>query len=64
MYFFHYVCGCFLFFKGDNNLLKQQLKDLQNQLSHAVGNLIHPEEVLARINELKEKLQTGAGEIK
>lgn len=53
-----------MFFKGDNNLLKQQLKDLQNQLSHAVGNLIHPEEVLARINELKEKLQTGAGEIK
>ncbi|XP_035197800.1 centriolin isoform X2 [Oxyura jamaicensis] len=50
--------------QGDNNLLKQQLKDLQNQLSHAVGNLIHPEEVLARINELKEKLQTGAGEIK
>uniref|UniRef100_A0A8B9CX01 Centriolin n=1 Tax=Anser brachyrhynchus TaxID=132585 RepID=A0A8B9CX01_9AVES len=50
--------------QGDNNLLKQQLKDLQNELSHAVGNLIHPEEVLARINELKEKLQTGAGEIK
>uniref|UniRef100_A0A669Q5Z3 Centriolin n=1 Tax=Phasianus colchicus TaxID=9054 RepID=A0A669Q5Z3_PHACC len=50
--------------QGDNNLLKQQLKDLQNQLSHAVGNLIHPEEVLARINELKQKLRTGAGEIK
>ncbi|NWI22478.1 CNTRL protein, partial [Sula dactylatra] len=50
--------------QGDNNLLKQQLKDLQNQLNHAVGNLIHPEEVLARINELKQKLQTGVGEIK
>ncbi|XP_042734875.1 centriolin isoform X2 [Lagopus leucura] len=50
--------------QGDNNLLKQQLKDLQNQLSHAVGNLMHPEEVLARINELKQKLRTGAGEIK
>ncbi|KAM9256911.1 centriolin isoform 2-T2 [Cariama cristata] len=49
--------------QGDNNLLKQQLKDLQNQLNHAVGNLIHPEEVLARINELKQKLQTGFGEI-
>ncbi|KGL99102.1 Centriolin, partial [Charadrius vociferus] len=49
--------------QGDNNLLKQQLKDLQNQLNHAVGNLIHPEEVLARINELKQKLQTGVGEI-
>ncbi|POI34588.1 hypothetical protein CIB84_001660 [Bambusicola thoracicus] len=50
--------------QGDNNFLKQQLKDLQNQLSHAVDNLIHPEEVLARINELKLKLRTGAGEIK
>ncbi|KAM6192968.1 centriolin isoform 1-T1 [Sarcoramphus papa] len=50
--------------QGDNNLLKQQLKDLQNQLNHAVGNLIHPEEVLTRINELKQKLQTGVGEIK
>ncbi|XP_054249616.1 centriolin [Indicator indicator] len=50
--------------QGDNNLLKQQLKDLQNQLNHAVGNLIHPEEALARINELKQKLQTGIGEIK
>ncbi|NXJ32808.1 CNTRL protein, partial [Ciconia maguari] len=49
--------------QGDNNLLKQQLKDLQNQLNHAVGNLIHPEEVLAHINELKQKLQTGVGEI-
>ncbi|XP_010081235.1 PREDICTED: centriolin, partial [Pterocles gutturalis] len=48
----------------DNNLLKQQLEDLQNQLNHAVGNLIHPEEVLARISELKQKLQTGVGEIK
>ncbi|NWU88607.1 CNTRL protein, partial [Upupa epops] len=50
--------------QGDNNLLKQQLKDLQNQLNHAVGNLLHPKEVLARIKELKEKLQPGAGEIK
>ncbi|KAM6316367.1 centriolin isoform 5-T5 [Podargus strigoides] len=50
--------------QGDNNLLKQELKDLQNQLNHAVGNLIHPEEVLARINELKQKLQTGAGDMK
>ncbi|NXN25304.1 CNTRL protein, partial [Nycticryphes semicollaris] len=50
--------------QGDNNLLKQQLKDLQNQLNHAVGDLIHPEEVLARINELKQTVQTGVGEIK
>ncbi|NXI41505.1 CNTRL protein, partial [Galbula dea] len=45
--------------QGDNNLLKQQLKDLQNQLEH----LIHPEEVLTRINELRQKLQAGVGEI-
>ncbi|NXK36470.1 CNTRL protein, partial [Piprites chloris] len=50
--------------QGDNNLLKEQLKDLQNQLNHAVGNLIHPEEVLACINELRQKLQSGAGEMK
>ncbi|KFW83737.1 Centriolin, partial [Manacus vitellinus] len=49
--------------QGDNNLLKEQLKDLQDQLNHAVGNLIHPEEVLACINELRQKLQSGAGEI-
>uniref|UniRef100_A0A7M4ESE9 Centriolin n=1 Tax=Crocodylus porosus TaxID=8502 RepID=A0A7M4ESE9_CROPO len=42
--------------QGDNNLLKQQLKDLQNQLNHAIDNLIHPEEVLARVSELKRKL--------
>uniref|UniRef100_A0A7M4FX69 Centriolin n=1 Tax=Crocodylus porosus TaxID=8502 RepID=A0A7M4FX69_CROPO len=50
--------------QGDNNLLKQQLKDLQNQLNHAIDNLIHPEEVLARVSELKRKLQTGAGDIR
>ncbi|NXR95882.1 CNTRL protein, partial [Hypocryptadius cinnamomeus] len=50
--------------QGDNNFLKQQLKDLQNQLNHAVGNLIHPEDVLACVNELRQKLQTGAGEMK
>ncbi|NXM21071.1 CNTRL protein, partial [Ploceus nigricollis] len=50
--------------QGDNNFLKQQLKDLQNQLNHAVGNLIHPEDVMACINELRQKLQTGAGEMK
>uniref|UniRef100_A0A670KLP4 Centriolin n=1 Tax=Podarcis muralis TaxID=64176 RepID=A0A670KLP4_PODMU len=44
----------------DNNLLKQQLKDTQNQLNHAVDSLIHPEEFLARVRELKENLQTGA----
>ncbi|NXC67584.1 CNTRL protein, partial [Anhinga anhinga] len=60
----HKLLSQFKQLQGDNNLLKQQLKDLQNQLNHAVGNLIHPEEVVARINELKQKLQTGVGEIK
>ncbi|XP_062361623.1 centriolin-like [Cinclus cinclus] len=50
--------------QGDNNFLKQQLKDLQNHLNHAVGNLIHPEDVMAYINELRQKLKTGAGEMK
>ncbi|NWR21433.1 CNTRL protein, partial [Emberiza fucata] len=50
--------------QGDNNFLKQQLKDLQNQLNHAVDNLIHPEDVMACINELRKRLQTGAGEMK
>ncbi|XP_062815048.1 centriolin isoform X2 [Anolis carolinensis] len=44
----------------DNNLLKQKLKDAQNQMNHAADSLIHPEEVLSRVNELKQKLQTGA----
>ncbi|NWI09549.1 CNTRL protein, partial [Crypturellus soui] len=48
----------------DNNILKEQLKDLQNQLNHAVDNLLHPEQVLACINELRQKLQMGVGEIK
>ncbi|XP_050176263.1 LOW QUALITY PROTEIN: centriolin [Myiozetetes cayanensis] len=50
--------------QGDNNLLKEQLKDLQKQLNHAVGNLIHPEEVLACVDELRQMLQSGAGEMK
>ncbi|XP_037735296.1 centriolin isoform X1 [Chelonia mydas] len=50
--------------QGDHNLLKQQLKDLQNQLNHAVDNTIDPEEVTARVSELKRKLQTGIGEIR
>lgn len=44
----------------DNNFLKQQVKDTQNQLNQAINNLIHPEEVSARVSELKRKLQTGA----
>ncbi|XP_045152487.1 centriolin isoform X2 [Echinops telfairi] len=48
--------------QGDNNVLKQQLKDLQNHLSHVANGLIHPEEVIARVDELRRKLESGAGE--
>ncbi|XP_023557331.1 centriolin isoform X2 [Octodon degus] len=50
--------------QDDNNLLKQQLKDFQNHLNHVVDGLIHPEEVAARVDELRRKLQIGAGEMK
>ncbi|XP_028918335.1 centriolin isoform X1 [Ornithorhynchus anatinus] len=50
--------------QGDNNFLKQQLKDFQNQLSHAGDGLIHPEEAAARVGELRRKLQAGVGEIR
>ncbi|XP_034272522.1 centriolin isoform X1 [Pantherophis guttatus] len=43
----------------DNHLLKQQLKDTEEQLNHTADSLIHPEEVSARVNELKQKLRTG-----
>ncbi|XP_029141667.1 centriolin [Protobothrops mucrosquamatus] len=44
----------------DNHLLRQQLKDTQEQMNHAADSLIHPEEISARVNELKQKLRTGA----
>ncbi|XP_065736016.1 centriolin-like [Phocoena phocoena] len=50
--------------QDDNNLLKQQLKDFQNHLNHVVDGLIHPEEVAARVDELRRKLKSGAGEMR
>ncbi|XP_038600653.1 centriolin isoform X2 [Tachyglossus aculeatus] len=50
--------------QGDNNFLKQQLKDFQNQLSHVADGLIHPEEAAARVGELRRKLKAGVGEIR
>uniref|UniRef100_A0A8D2J2T4 Centriolin n=1 Tax=Varanus komodoensis TaxID=61221 RepID=A0A8D2J2T4_VARKO len=44
----------------ENNSLKQQLQETKNQLNRAVDHLIHPEEVLARVSELKKALRTGA----
>ncbi|XP_073081501.1 centriolin isoform X3 [Manis javanica] len=49
--------------QDDNNLLKQQLKDFQNHLNHVVDGLIHPEEVAARVDELRKKLKSGAKEM-
>lgn len=50
--------------QDDNSLLKQQLKDFQNHLNHVVDGLIHPEEVAARVDELRRKLKLGAGEMR
>ncbi|XP_075416539.1 centriolin isoform X2 [Tenrec ecaudatus] len=48
--------------QDDNDVLKHQLKDLQNHLNHVANGLIHPEEVKARVDELRRKLESGAGE--
>ncbi|XP_074149039.1 centriolin isoform X7 [Sminthopsis crassicaudata] len=49
--------------EDDNGLLKQQLKDFQNELDQMADGLLHPEEVAARVEELKQKLETGLGDI-
>ncbi|KAI4589348.1 hypothetical protein MJG53_003756 [Ovis ammon polii x Ovis aries] len=50
--------------QDDNNLLKQQLKDFQSHLNHVADGLIHPEEVAARVDEVRRKLKSGAGEMR
>ncbi|XP_055283759.1 centriolin isoform X2 [Moschus berezovskii] len=50
--------------QDDNKLLKQQLKDFQNHLNHVADGLIHPEEVAARVDELRRKLKSGSGEMR
>ncbi|KAG8518835.1 Centriolin [Galemys pyrenaicus] len=50
--------------QDDNKLLKQQLKDFQNHLNHVIDGLIRPEEVAARVDELRRKLKSGAGEMR
>ncbi|XP_077626080.1 centriolin isoform X2 [Crocuta crocuta] len=50
--------------QDDNDLLKQQLKDFQNHLNHVVDGLIRPEDVAARVDELRQKLKSGAGEMR
>ncbi|KAM4696024.1 centriolin-like [Rhinophrynus dorsalis] len=50
--------------QGDNDSLKEKLQNLQSQLDNAMDNLIHPEQIAARVSELKRKLQTGVGEVR
>ena len=50
--------------QDDNNLLKQQLKDFQSHLNHVADGLIHPEEVAARVDEVRRQLKSGAGEMR
>lgn len=50
--------------QDDNSLLKKQLKEFQNHLNHVVDGLIHPEEVAARVDELRKRLKLGAGEMR
>ncbi|CAH2316659.1 centriolin isoform X1 [Pelobates cultripes] len=50
--------------QGDNHHLKEQVENLQTQLDDALDNLVHPEQIVARVADLKRKLQTGVGEIR
>ncbi|KAM8934304.1 centriolin [Pelodytes ibericus] len=50
--------------QGDNHHLKEQLGNLQAQLDNVLDNMVHPEEITARVTELKRKLQTGVGEVR
>lgn len=50
--------------QGDNDTLSNQLKELHRQRDQAANNLIHPDQVTARVAELKRKLQTGVGELR
>lgn len=50
--------------QDDNSLLKKQLKDFQSHLNHVVDGLIHPDEVAARVDELRKRLKLGAGEMR
>ncbi|XP_063792051.1 centriolin isoform X2 [Pseudophryne corroboree] len=48
----------------ENASLKKHLENLQTQMDEALDNLVHPEQITARVSELKRKLQTGVGEMK
>ncbi|XP_062929527.1 centriolin isoform X3 [Mobula hypostoma] len=48
----------------DNSLLKEQLKELQTHMNQTIKTMIHPEEVSARVSELRRKLGSGIQEIR
>uniref|UniRef100_A0A4W3IRW1 Centriolin n=1 Tax=Callorhinchus milii TaxID=7868 RepID=A0A4W3IRW1_CALMI len=48
----------------DNTLLKEQLHDVQAQMDQMNKTMIRPEDVSARVSELKRKLQGGLREIR
>ncbi|XP_073496917.1 centriolin isoform X2 [Phyllobates terribilis] len=50
--------------QDENGLLVSQVEGLQAQLRAAEHNLVHPEQISARVSELKRKLQTGVGELR
>ncbi|XP_073414953.1 centriolin isoform X2 [Dendrobates tinctorius] len=49
--------------QDENGLLVSQVENLNAQLRAAENNLVHPEQISARVSELKRKLQTGVGEL-
>ncbi|XP_048469673.1 centriolin isoform X1 [Rhincodon typus] len=48
----------------DNSLLKEQLQELQAHIDQAMKTMIHPEEVSARVSELRKRLDSGIHEIR
>ncbi|XP_071988261.1 uncharacterized protein [Engystomops pustulosus] len=48
----------------ENGSLKLQVGSLGARLCDAVNNLVHPEQIIARVSDLKRKLQAGAGEVR
>uniref|UniRef100_A0A5F8HHM5 Centriolin n=1 Tax=Monodelphis domestica TaxID=13616 RepID=A0A5F8HHM5_MONDO len=58
------LCSKIKQLEDDNSLLKQQLKDFQNEFDHMIDGLLHPEVAAARVEELKRKLEKGIEEIR
>ncbi|XP_072288035.1 centriolin isoform X3 [Pyxicephalus adspersus] len=48
----------------ENESLRRQLEKAQAQLNNAQQNMVRPEQIIARVSELKRKLQTGVGEVR